>query len=203
MTIDEVSITSISIPTVAVMAAVGALLALVLLVIAWRVLRRRKPAEVSTGLPLAIDLASLGEEGPPAGPPVLEFYNVPVRVAAVVLAPAGRRDLAQVGEMSQVLDAIVPGLERVIALHKPLICHWPRQLSARGFAHIFFANVRLPGDGGKGTPWSSAAGIIKFRGQPVMAGLVLCAASPNAFGQMTLDSEEKWLGSFRVRYRGE
>jgi hypothetical protein len=61
----------------------------------------------------------------------------------------------------------------------------------------------LPGDGGKGTPWSSAAGMFKLHGQPVMAGLVLRAARPNSFGQVILDGEEKWLGCFRIHHRAE
>ena len=190
-----------SLPGLAIAAAGGAVALGVVLLVVWRIFRRRKPAAIPSGPYLAIDVTALGQEGPPAGPPVLEFYNLPVRVAAVVLAPVGQmRTLPPPAELPKVFDAIVPGLDRVAALHKPEIHGWPTQVSSRGFAQRFFANVRLPGDGGKGTPWSAAAGVIKLRGQPLMVGLVLCAAAPNSFGQTTLDREEKWLGCFRVRH---
>ena len=98
------------------------------------------------------------------------------------------------------MDAIVPGLDKVAALHRPLVRRWPHQVSARGFAHLFFSNVVLPGARGKGTPWSSVAGIVKLHNQPVMAGLVLQAARPNGFGQTIVDSEEKWLACLRVKW---
>ena len=69
-----------------------------------------------------------------------------------------------------------------------------------GFAHQFFANVRLPGNRGKGTPWSSVAGIFHIEERPVMAGLVLRAARPNSLGETLIDSEEKWLGCLRVKW---
>ena len=85
-------------------------------------------------------------------------------------------------------------------LHRPLLRRWPNQLSASGFVHLFFNNARLPGTGGKGTPWSSVAGVFKVQGQPAMAGLVLCAAKPNSLGQTIIDSEYQWLGCLRVRW---
>ena len=39
---------------------------------------------------LRIELAKLINEGPPADLPVLEFYNLPMRLAGIVLAPVGR-----------------------------------------------------------------------------------------------------------------
>jgi hypothetical protein len=184
----------------AALAALG--LAVVAILVAFyliRRFRRRRPVAAAGAPQLVIEVSSLGEEGPPAGPPRLEFYNVPVRLAAIVLGPAGRvRQLPSPAEMPKVFDAIVPGLDKVAAVHNPLVRRWPNQLSARGFAHLFFGSVRLPGDGGKGTPYCSVAGIFKLEGQPVMAGLVLRAASSNSFGQTVIDREEQWLGCLRV-----
>jgi hypothetical protein len=190
----------LKVPSGMVMAAAVALGIVVVLWLVWKALHRRRPV-ATVGTPqLAIDVASLGDAGPPPGPPILEFYNIPVRVAAVVLAPAGRVcELPPPSELPRLFDAIVPGLDTVIAAHNPLVRRWPTQVSARGFAHIFFGHVRLPGDAGKGTPWSSAAGIVKLEGHTVMAGLVLRAARANSFGHMIIDSEEKWLGCLRVR----
>jgi hypothetical protein len=191
-------------PRDAMLAAGIAVLLLAAIVVLWLIMRRRKAAPRPAAPQLTIDLAELGEADPPGGQPELEFYNIPVRVAAVVLAPVGLvRQLPPAEGLAELFDALVPGLDGVVARHKPLLRNWPAQVSARGFAHTFLSGVHLPGEGGKGTPWSSAAGMFKLHGQPVMAGLVLRAARPNSFGQVILDSEEKWLGCFRVRHRVE
>jgi hypothetical protein len=179
-----------------------ALAAIVVLWIARKLLRRQRgPTVASLPTNLKIDVAALPESGPPPIPPTLEYYNLPVRLAAIVLAPAGRaNELPSNDQLGPLLDAIVPGLDKVMHAHRPVIRRWPNQVSARGFAHLFFANVPLPGTAGKGTPWSSVAGIFKVNNQSVMAGLVLRAARPNGFGQTIVDSEEKWLGCLRVKW---
>ena len=136
-----------------------------------------------------------------AGLEDLEFYNLPVRLAAIVLAPVGRTsDLPPDDSLLPLIEAIVPGLDRIATLHRPLIRRWPSQVSANGFAHLFFNNVRLPGEGGKGTPWSSMAGVFKIKGKPLMAGLVFFAAQPNSLGQTIIEAEHQWLGCLRVRW---
>jgi hypothetical protein len=181
--------------------AIIAIAGVVVFWIAWRVLRRRKQTAAPLPPDLKVNVDTLSNQGPAEGPPVLEFYHLPVRLAAIVLAPVGRvRELPPDDQLATLLDAIVPGLDKVAALHEPLIRRWPSQVSARGFAHLFFSNSRLPGPGGKGTPWSSAAGIFKVQGQPIMAGLVFRAAQPNSFGQTIVDSEDKWLGCLRVKW---
>jgi hypothetical protein len=178
-----------------------ALAGLIALWIGWRLLRRRKKVRPRLTPDLTVDLSALGERGPPPGPPVLEFYNLPVRLAAVVLAAVGpERELPPERELAAYLDSLVPGLDQVAATHKPLVCRWPNQVSARGFAHLFFSNARLPGLAGKGTPWSSVAGVFRLAEEPLMAGLVLCAAKPNTLGQTTIDAEHQWLGCLRVRW---
>jgi hypothetical protein len=179
-----------------------AVAAAIVLWIVWRVLHRQKRAAPPLSPDLRVEVASLASTGPPDGPPTLEFYNLPMRLAAVVLAPVGRaRELPPDDQFAPLLDAIVPGLDKVAVRHQPVVRRWPQQVSVRGFAHVFFSNVRLPGDAGKGTPWSSVAGLFKVKGEPVMAGLVLCAARPNSLGQAIVDSEEKWLGCLRVKWR--
>ena len=140
-----------------------------------------KPVAAPLSPDLKIDVVTLGEQGPPHGPPVLEFYNLPVRLAAVVFVPAGLgRELPPAEQLPPLLDAIIPGLDKVAALHGSVVRRWPKQVSATGFAHLFFSNAKLPGTGGKGTPWSSVAGVFKYQGNPVMAGLVLSPKSPIA-----------------------
>jgi hypothetical protein len=167
----------------------------------WRLVRRRRRVPPPLRPDLKISIAELGDAGPPPGPPILELYNLPVRLAAVVLAPVGRvSDLPPDEQIPTLIEAIIPGLDKMAALHRPLIRRWPNQVSARGFAHLFFANAKLPSDGGKGTPWSSVAGVFKLKGQPVMAALVLRAAIPNSLGQTIIEREHEWLGCLRVRW---
>jgi hypothetical protein len=179
----------------------AATVAVIVLWIAWRLIRRRRRAPVPPSPDLKISIAELGDAGPPPGLPGLELYNLPVRLAAVVLAPVGRvSDLPPDAEVPTLIEAIIPGLDKIAASHRPLIRRWPNQVSARGFAHQFFANAKLPGDGGKGTPWSSVAGVFKLKGQPLMAALVLRTASPNSLGQTIIEEEHQWLGCLRVRW---
>jgi hypothetical protein len=178
--------------------AVAAVAMAVALFIAWRLFSGRRPAAPAAPN-LTIDVMAQGTQGPPVGGPTLEFYNIPVRLAVVVLAPAGRvRDLPPEGQWHDLFDAIVPGLADVVASHRPLVRRWPSQPSSRGFAHQFFQHVRLPGQSGKGTPWSSAAGVMKIEGQAVMAGMVFRTQEPSAHGQEIIESEEQWLRILRV-----
>jgi hypothetical protein len=180
-----------------------ALAAAIVVYVVWRVVSGRRRTAAPPPPDLRIDLSALGEAGPPPGPPVVEFYNLPVRIAAIALAPAGRvRDLPPRGQLGEIYEAMAPGLAAVVAAQKPLVRYWPSQLSARGFAQVFFQNVRLPGDRGKGSPWCSAAGLVKVKGQPVMVGLVMRTAADNNLGEVVIDSAEKWLTLIRVRTEG-
>src|SRR5690242_308820 len=71
-------------------AAIGAFGAIIVLYAAIRIWRRRRRKVVPPPIPLTIDAAALGNEGPPVGGPRLELYHLPVRLAAVVIAPTGR-----------------------------------------------------------------------------------------------------------------
>jgi len=96
--------------------------AAVALWIAWRLFQGRKKGRPRLTPNLRIDVPALGENGPPAGRPVLEFYNLPVRLAAVVLAPVGlERELPPDDQLGAYFDSIVPGLDEVVRRHKPLV----------------------------------------------------------------------------------
>ncbi len=183
------------------LAAAGGVLAAVLVVlIVWRVLAGRGAGPVRPVVDLTIDVGTLGQTGPPPGPPVLECHNLPVRLAAMVLAPAGRvQEVPAHAGLVELYEALVPGLAAVVGAHRPLVRRWPAQLSTRGFAHLFFQHVRLPGEGGRGTPWCSAAGVMKLRDQPLMVGLVMRTEAPNSHGQTIVVSAEQWLDLLRVR----
>ena len=83
-------------------------------------------------------------------------------------------------------------------MHETQVRRWPNQLSVHGFTNLLFANARLPGQGGKGTPWSTVAGTIRLQGQPFLAGLILRARTANNFGQIVVEREEQWLACLRV-----
>ncbi len=178
----------------------GALIGLIVLIAVVRFLRRRRRVALPPPIDLTVDLSQLGESGPPAGKLSLELYNVPVRCAALVIAPAGRGaqlppDKGKVG----LADEIVPGLAEIVELHGARLYEWPAQLSTHGFSNTLFANVRLPGDRGKGTPWSVLAGRFEVGQQNVLAGVILCSSAPNSLGQFVIERPGQWLDLLRVR----
>ncbi len=173
---------------------------LVVLYVVWKLLGR-KPAKLPRARPdLTIEVDALRMGGPVPGTPRLEYYNIPVRLAAIVAAPAGRaRPLPPLNELGALFESVVPGLAEVVATHGSLVRRWPEQLSTRGFALSFFRNAQLPGDAGKNTPWCSAAGAARFEGQAVMVGMLMESAEPNAIGQFIVEHETKWLDLVRVK----
>lgn len=172
------------------------LVALWLLVRAVRRARRPRRPPPSD---LTLDVSQLPATGPPSGPR-LEFYGTPVRLAVVVVAPAGRDgQLPPADVMPGLMERLVPGLPQVIADHQPLIRRWPAQLSSEGFVHAFFHHVALPGDRGRGTPWCAIAGKFQVGERGFLAGFVCCAARPNSLGQVTVRHEGQWLDILRFR----
>jgi len=177
-----------------------ALVAIVTLYVVVKLLRRRRRRLPEAEPDLTIDLATLPAIGPPPGGPRLSYYNVPVRLAAVVLAPAGRvRHLPPVGQLHELLESIVPGLAAAVAAHKPTIRRWPAQLSVRGFVQQFFIHARLPGQGGKGTPWCSVAGTFKMEGQALVVGMVFRADAATNLGQRAVEQQAQWLDVLRIK----
>ena len=184
--------------SVIVVAAV--VLLLIVVAIARKLLKRSRAARSRIEPALTVDVDRLNAEPPPKSGPGLTFYNLPVRLVAIVLAPAGRAGkVPDAGGMPALLDAIVPGLADVVAAHDPVRLRWPEQLSGSGFAHSFFVHAKLPGDAGKGTPLSSAAGMAKTHLGSVMVAMVLRADRPNSYGQQILESEGDWLRAFQTR----
>jgi hypothetical protein len=178
------------------------LLAVVLAVVllaAWKVLRPKRKLFLQVP-DLAIDVMALPTESPPADAPKLSYYGVSVRLAALVLAPAGRvRELPPLNHLGDVIDAIFPGLAQVVAAHRTLVRRWPMQVSVKGFAHQFFTHAKLPGQSGRGSPWSSAAGVFKIEGQPLMAGMIFRAAAPTHLQQSVIEREAKWFDVLRIQ----
>lgn len=190
-------------PLVLIAAGVGILLvslAAVVLMFALRVRRRRSELP---SLDLRIDVTQLPAGGPPDEGPQLEFYGMPVRLAVLVMAPAGRTSsLPATERVAAALDDLVPGLASVVLAHRPLLRSWPSQLSTQGFVHAFFNNAQLPGDRGKGTPWCSVAGRFDAGDQQLLAGLVCSAQKSNSLGQVAVANVGQWMDVLRVKGRG-
>ncbi|MGD9125999.1 MAG: hypothetical protein PVH19_01365 [Planctomycetia bacterium] len=149
---------------------------------------------------LTIDIEKLPVGPMPKEGPMLEFYNWPVRVALVVFAPAGTgAEKLSLDRWNDAFDSIVPGLARVIDAQRPTIRTWPAQLSASGFASKFFQHVPLPGDNGKGSVFSAAAGTFILNNRPMLVGMVFEAAEPDRHGQYTVNNANEWLNMLRVR----
>ena len=177
-----------------------ALAVVVIFVIGWKLLGRKKGTSATKTADLTIDIAALGDFGPTTDEPTLEYYNIPVRLAAIVLAPTGRiSELPPIDQLPALVDHMVPGMARVMAAHRPLIRRWPAQLSAEGFARTVFAAATLPGQRGKGSAWCNVAGRFKIDQQSFMAALIMVADAPNNFGESIVEKEHEWLGVLRVR----
>ena len=178
-------------------------LALGLVVVVALVLKRRKPPVHATAELPAINVAALGQAGPPASPVQLECYGAPVRIAAIVLAPMGTGGgFPSNDQLPEVIDRVVPGLSEIGARDRPTLRRWPAQLSPQGFANNFCAGCRLPGDRGKSTPWCSVAGRYLDREVRLLIGIVLCSAAPNSLGEFTLDQPTQWMDILRIRRSG-
>lgn len=185
----------------ALMGGIAIVAGLLLIVFAVLLLRRRAVAPEPPAPDLHIDLTALPAHGPDPEGPWLEVYGLPVRLAVLVLAPAGRNSPApDEAELPQLLDSLAPGLAEIVQTHAPLVRCWPFQLSTQGFAHAFFNNVQLPGERGKGTPWCAVAGRFEQGERQFLAGLACVADRPNSLSQVTVAHVGQWLDVLRIRY---
>lgn len=178
-----------------VVAVAGALL----FVAAWRALRRSARRRAAGEVDLTIDVATLPQGAPPADGSRLTFYHTPVRLSAVVIAPAGREGtLPSERMLPATIDHLLPGLGALLESHHARIFRWPPQLSAHGFVHAFWRHATLPGDRGKGTAWLSLAGPFEASDRRYLAGLVFCSNEANNFGQLEVDRPGGWIDVLRI-----
>ena len=183
--------------------AAGVLAALVVILFVLSKLRGGKSKPADQAVSLRVDVQQLSDAPPSSSAARLEVYNVPMRLALLVIAPAGRdAQIPPSSSLPLVVDAIVPNLMQVLNDHQPDFRRWPPQLSSQGFSQVFFNNVPLPGDGGKNTRWCGLAGRFDTPGGPFLAGLVCVAETPNAIGQITINQPGQWLDLVRVKPAG-
>lgn len=181
--------------------AIAAFVVMVLMVVVLVALLRGRGRKLEPPpVDLRINVADLPADGPPEEGPRLEIYGTPVRLAALVLAPAGRNATLPTGSaLAAAIDGLVPELMSVVTAHRPLFRAWPFQLSTQGFTHSFFNNVPLPGEHGKGTPWCCVAGRFEAGDQQLLAGLVCSAGKPNSLAQITVQHVGQWMDVVRVK----
>ncbi len=183
--------------TVILLVTVGAV-AILLIVVGIVLLKRPQPLPSEPSLP-TLDLDTL-ETGPIPSQPRLEIYHIPMELAAVIVAPAGRGgELPEIEQFPTLFDNLTPGLGSVFDQHQPHLLRWPSQLSSEGFARSFFRHVPLPGSKGRGTPWCSLAGRIESDQESLLIGLLCRANSNNSLAQIFIERPSKWLDIVRVR----
>ncbi|GIW91242.1 MAG: hypothetical protein KatS3mg109_1674 [Pirellulaceae bacterium] len=157
--------------------------------------KRRRP-KAKAPEPPRLDMSALSTETPRSDELHLECYGIPVRVAAVVIAPLGRDailpDDEQIGAL---FDQLVPGLAEVIAQDRPQLLRWPAQLSRDGFVHAFFNQTGITTNV---SPWCAVAGRVLFHRQQLAVGLVARTAQPTRLGRKTIEHEGQWATSLRV-----
>jgi hypothetical protein len=174
--------------------AVGILLLLVILIF----LMSRGKKRVNPEGGLDEDLS----EYPPAqgepGPRRLTVHGRPVRLRLVVVAPVGKRTIAEGGAVEALLDEVLRGLGPIAQQDKPRIRIWPPQLSQQGFAPTFFRKTQCPDRAGKPSHWLMAAGPTRAGGRPVLLGLAMWADDKGPMEQIIL-TELEWDDALQIK----
>lgn len=158
----------------------------------------RKPKEISLVDPLrVVDLAAepLGS----VSRTDLKVHNLPVRLGAIALAPLGRIELPADEELPGVLDALVPGLGAFLERDKPVLRHWPNQVSVGGFANNLALHLQVPGKDLTETPWCLVAGKTRRPTGLLLVALAFASPRPNRLGVVRLEDESQWMQTVQVR----
>jgi hypothetical protein len=174
----------------------------VVVLIAAALLRRvvkvfRKPKEISLVDPLrVVDLSAepLGE----LSRTDLKVHNLPARLGAIALAPLGRIELPADEDLPGVLDALVPGLGAFLERDKPVIRHWPNQVSVGGFANNLALHLQVPGKDLTETPWCLVAGKTRRPAGLLLVALAFASPRPNRLGVIRLEDESQWMQAVQV-----
>lgn len=180
-----------------VMVAAAVVLVVIALKVAHGHVRRRKAS--TEQVKLTINLSDFGEFAVPQTGPQLRFFNVPTRLALVVMAPVGRDGRLPDREIwPNLIDRAIPQVRGVIDAHHTELRPWPNQLSTEGFCKKFFHALQLPNEQGKGSKWSAVAGRFSALNNRFLVGLLLRADEPNNLGQITVERDAQWLDIFRI-----
>jgi hypothetical protein len=174
--------------------AVGILLLLVVLI--FLMSRGKKRVNPESGLD-----EDLSEYPPAPGKPGsrrLTVHGRPVRLRLVVIAPVGKRAVAEGGAAEALLDEVLRGLGQIAQQDKPRIRIWPPQLSQQGFAPTFFRKTQCPDRAGKPSHWLMAAGPARAGGRPMLLGLAMWADDKGPMEQIILTGME-WDEALQIK----
>ena len=113
----ESSVLEVAVLVIASLLAAYALFAVCKLVYLYVVMLRHRHLPEDASLDsLCVDVAQLPDNGPPDDGSQLTCYGVPVRLAAVVVAPAGRHGtVPEASELPSIIDEVIPGLTEFTA----------------------------------------------------------------------------------------
>jgi hypothetical protein len=176
-------------------AAAGAVV-LVVALVAVLIGRRKRPAhDPEAGM--GEDLAEYPPPPPLKASKQLTLQGHPVRVRLVVVAPVGRRTVADDGHVEPLLDMVVPGLGAAVSQDKARVRQWPLGLSVTGFEPMFFRRVRRPEPPGRRSRWILLAGHTRAGSRPLLLGLALWLEQPSDVGNVAVGPEE-WNDLLRV-----
>jgi hypothetical protein len=132
------------------------------------------------------------------GPQQLTLHGRPVRLRLVVVAPVGKRTVAEAGAVEGLLDQVLRGLGDVARHDKPRVRFWPPQLSQQGFAPTFFRRTRCPDKAGTPSHWVMTAGPARVGGTPILLGLAMWSDDEAPMEHKTL-SETQWGEALQVK----
>ena len=170
---------------------------LILLLIVVALMRRGGKKKVDPERGLDEDLSEYPPPGK-AGPRRLTVHGRPVRLRLVVVAPVGKRKIAEGGAVEALLDQVLRGLGQVAQQDRPRIRVWPPQLSQQGFAPTFFRRTLCPERDGKPSHWLLAAGPARAGGTPVLLGLALWGDDQAPLERKIL-SETQWDEALQIK----
>jgi len=151
-----------------------------------------------TELRLVENLADLPPVTTPPGPAQLCWYHVPGRVRLIVLAPLGRDEKIDAGNIYKLLDRMVPGLGTAAKHDEPTVRLWPNQLSDQGFSSVFHRCTPRPEREGQESRWIVLAGKTQIGKQPYLLGLAMLADQPVVQERVTLQPMQ-WMDLLRIK----
>lgn len=171
---------------------------LAVVAVLWRQWRRRSAATVVSDLDER--LAAYPPAPPmPSGQQWLHVHGLPVRVRLVVVAPLGTDALRpQTWDVTELLNAVIPGLGHLPGLDQPRIRIWPTQLSQAGFMAAFRRHTLLPEPEARLSPWLLVMGRVLWRDRPYMVGLACRSAQPQTLGRVVVEQPHLWMGVLRL-----
>lgn len=175
---------------------------LVAIFILKKLLQKFKSTGVDMEIEPGFDLDSLTASAPPSRGPVMELYNIPVRLSGLVLAPAGKStELPPSEEFEHFYESLIPGFSDIADAHSPTIRRWPAQVSVSGFSSKVFRYRPTPKDTytEEDNHWAAVAGTFKYRKRSFLAGLILYTQRPITQSQKTIENSEEWLDIFRIK----